>query len=118
MLRRAVFVLQQAQDRVGGLDHRHAQIALGNAHHGAAADDPLGLFVQTTGHLNQIVEGGADADDEVLGLGNGLAGNGHDSLGQGDSQPDRPVDGGVGGHVEHRAAHADRQLAGGALPVR
>ena len=106
-----IFVLQQAQNGVGGLDNRNAQLTLRHAHHGAAADDTLGLVMQTAGHLDQIVEGGADGHQEVLGLGDGLTGDGDDTLGQSLALGCSPADGGEGGDIEHGAANRNRQLA-------
>ena len=62
-----VFLIHD-DDGVGGLDDRLVHGAGGFAHHGAAVDDLARLALQPAGLLHQIADGGADGDDQVLGL--------------------------------------------------
>ena len=58
------------------------------------------------------MEGSANADDEVLGLCDGFARDGDDTLRQGLAPANSPEDSSVGRNIEHSAVDADGQLAG------
>ena len=69
----ADLVLAQAEDAAGALEHRAVQVELHHAHHGAAVDDLAGVIVQPAAEVDDVLQGGAHAHQQVLGLGHGRA---------------------------------------------
>ena len=99
---------------VGAFRHRHAQVELGNAHHGAAGEDLIGVLAVAYG-FQQVIEAGANGDHQVHGVHDNIAGHGDDTPDQGLAQVHGIVNGLAGAGVEHGAAHCRRQSAGGDL---
>ena len=74
--------------------------------------------MKTARDFDKVMEGSAQAHDEVLGGGNGFARYGHNALGDGISESDRAVNGGEGCNVENGAADGRGKRAGGNLTLR
>ena len=100
------------------LDGAAVQSVLGNAHHGAAAEDLIRLAGEAARRLDEVGIEGADGGAEIGGPGYGTAGDGENTLDQGHTAVDRVIDGGAGGHIEHGAAYGSGKPAGRDAPAR
>ena len=116
LLHEEVVLLAQHGNGVDALDGGDVQVVLRNAHHGAAGEDLVGVLGVATG-VDQVVEAGADGNQQVLRLHKDVAGHGDDSLDEWHSVVHHIVDGAGGRSVEYRAAHRGGQTAGGNFPA-
>ena len=78
-------MLGQAEHSVGALDAGNVQVILGNTHHGAAGEDTLRIFLEALGLVDELLEGHAQRHQQVLGLLDGVTGDGDHTVG--DSLP-------------------------------
>ncbi len=63
LLHGVLVALAQHGDGIDALDGGHIQVILGNAHHGAAGEDLVGILGMAAG-IQQVVEGGADGHQQ------------------------------------------------------
>ena len=117
MLHGDAFVLAEGEEAVGALHHGDVQTVLGHTHHGAAHDQLGGGLQEAAAGVDQVLHRGADAAFQVLGIGNGAAGDRDDPADGGHTGGEETVDGGAGVGVEHRGAGIGGQLAGGNFPA-
>ena len=107
-----------AGDGVVALDGTAVQGVLGNAHHGAAAEDFIRFAAKAARCLDEVGIESADGSAEIGGPGHGAAGDGENTLDQGHTAVDRVIDSGAGGYVEHGAAYGSGKSAGRDKPAR
>ena len=115
MLLILLLVAGEGQHGAGALAHGDVQVVLGQAHHGAAHDQLIGLFLQAAAGVEQLGDGGADGALQVFGLDHAGAGDGDHLADNGHAGVNGLVNGAGGVQVENAAAGVGRQLAGGNL---